>query len=87
MSEQSDHDLITVLVERVNNLIQSQTDFHKLVNANFEELRWNYSNKIQNHETRINKLESAKTKQMVITSIWIWMFWFLATLLVYHIIK
>ena len=69
MSEQSDHDVIVVLVERVNNLIKSQSDFHESVRINFDELKNNYSSKIDAHEKRINTLESAKIKQIVLTSI------------------
>lgn len=87
MSESTDHDVIVVLVERVNNLIQSQWEFHKLVNTNFDELKNNYSAKIVAHEIRLNKLENRSNKINTLLTVGIGILSILVGIMVYHVFE
>ena len=71
MVKTEDHDLIIWLVESVKYIKEWQDRFHKETNSNIEDLKNNYSWKIEAHETRIFRLESSKIKTTVMLSAWI----------------
>lgn len=71
-----DHDLLIELKTRMEGL---KTDIEGLKNGT--------STQIADHETRINSLESSKTKQNAMMSIGIGLLSILVSIMIYHIAK
>ena len=86
MEEQNDHDAITKLVVNVENLKASQENFHREVKEALKDLKDNYSERLNEHEKRLAKLETAKIRQNVLISIGIGLLSLLTGLLIYHIV-
>jgi uncharacterized protein YpuA (DUF1002 family) len=82
-----DHDKLTTLVEKVDNLASSQDKFHAEMRDSLDDLKNNYQGRLNDHETRIGKLEGARIKTNTLVSIGIGILSLLATLLIYHIVK
>ena len=84
---QSDRDKLITLVANVRNLSDSQALFHKEMKESIKDLQNNYSSRLDAHETRINALETSKTRQNTMMSIGVAILSLLVTLLIYHITK
>lgn len=83
----SDHDSLVTLIESVKNLKTWQDQFHKDMTTKMDELKNNYSGKIEAHEQRIFRLETSKTKTTVLLSVGIGILSLLSTLIIYHMSK
>ena len=55
-----DHDAIITVVNEIKNLKASQDAFHKEVRENFAELKNNYQSTLNDHEKRIQNLETTR---------------------------
>jgi hypothetical protein len=53
-----DHDILTTLVEKVNNLASSQNNFHEEVRNAFKRLEDNYSSRIDALDVRTKRIEN-----------------------------
>lgn len=87
IEHKNDHDTLVTLVQVVKDLSKSQDKFHQEMKDSFKDLKNNYSSRLDAHEIRIVRLETAKTKQTVLLSIGIGILSLLVSLLVYHIAK
>ena len=83
----SDHDSLVTLIESVKNIKDWQDKFHQEMKETMDELKNNYSWKLQAHEQRIFRLETAKTKTTTLVSIGIGILTILSSLLIYHMFK
>lgn len=71
--------------DELMKLIQSVEDFHEEMRRTLDKLGNDYNGKLSDHESRINRLESANTKQNAMLWIVIVVGGFLSTLLIYHV--
>ncbi|MFA5993374.1 MAG: hypothetical protein WC823_00270 [Parcubacteria group bacterium] len=83
----TDHDAVVTLVAVVKNLKEGQDKFHVEMKDSFKDLKDNFAVTLANHEERIVRLETSKTKQTVLMSIGISIMGVLVGLMVYHIAK
>ena len=86
MNESTDHDVLVTLVANVSNLKESQDIFHREMKDSIKELGNNYTLKLNTHETRINDLETANTRQNVMLTIGISFLTLITGLLIYHLV-
>ena len=80
-----DHDAITTLVADFRNMKEGLDKFHLEMRASIKDIKDNYTERINDHETRINSLETAKTRQTVLLSVGIGILTLLVSLMIYHI--
>jgi hypothetical protein len=73
--QESDHDILIELKTRLEDL-----------KGDIKELKDGTASKIDNHEKRLNLLETSKTRQNVMMSIGIGVLSILISILVYHVI-
>jgi uncharacterized protein YycO len=81
----SDHDTITKLVEAVSNIDKKFTDKFLEVREDIKKISDGTSKQIDDHEVRINSLETSKTKQNTTMAIGIGILSLLVTLLIWHL--
>ena len=60
MAELTDHEQIILIRRDIQNLKESQAEFHKEVRQAFEDLKGNFSATVANHESRIINLEATR---------------------------
>lgn len=83
----SDHDSLVTLIESVKNIKDWQDKFHQEMKDTMDELKNNYSWKLQAHEQRIFRLETSKTKTNTLLTIGTAILTLLSSLLIYHMVK
>ena len=83
----NDHDALVTLVANVGNLKEGQDKFYLEMKDAFKDLKDNFAAKLESHETRLNHLEDAKTKQVTMMSIGAFLLSVLLGLVIYHINK
>ena len=82
-----DHDTLTTLVASVANLDAKLTEKFVDLKSDIKNLNDGTSSQINNHENRLNALETSKTKQNVLMSIGIGILTLLTSILIYHIVN
>jgi hypothetical protein len=78
---------VTTLVADVRNIKEGQDKFHLEMKDSFKRLEDNYAGRLNIIETRLNALETSKTRQNVAMSVGIIILTTLTSLLTYHILK
>lgn len=87
MEEQNktDHDNLITIIEQVKTLNKSQYEFHVEMRRSFDELKNNWSGRLNSCEARLVKLETSKVKQNTTMGIGIGILTLIVSLLIYHI--
>ena len=84
-TQKTDHDNLVTIIEQVKNLAQSQTSFHEEMRRSFDDLKNNYTGRLNNLDMRVAKLETSKVKQNVTMSIGIGLLTLLTSVIIYHV--